>query len=726
MITLKKTTISYSCLLLLLWPEVSQGMGQNLTELSPELSPELSSELSSEQPPGTELYSAIFFAEYAPQTALEMVKRLPGFVLQEQDSEVRGLGTGAGNVLIDGSRPTTKSGGIGDALERIPASQVLRIDILRGTAGAADVAGQSVVANVVRRKQGGFRRWQMALEQGDDGRLSPVAQVSLSQPLGQWDSALKINAIKQRAPRDAQIRRYSSDGDLLQAQTETRPTTLTEVFFSGDARREFAEQTLIINARTGWSRYQPETTRPGFVGRLPDDSPDSLFSNTRDSQYYTTELGIDWLVPLQGDWQWRLVNLNNTKNWFFDTQSHSESYGEVPLVAGSQLRFDEHLTENVVRTSWSHHNADIDLSRFSLARQEYGIEVAYNNMHSGLKSNTVDQHGGTDTAITNSQTSAKVIEKRSEGFVNLNWQWRDFTLETAMAAEYSQITVAGASEADRSLFFWKPSLALTYDYNDDIQYRFNLRRSVGQLDFSDFAASADLVDGRAFSGNARLKPHRSVRAGLAFDWRFSDRGALGLEVYHQWRTDVLEQMILPSGNEALGNAGDATVKGLKLSANLPLDPFIDEGLLTVKADVLNSSFDDPLTGRSRALTKLDSPQVELDFRQDLLKSRISWGIGYQLYQESEEYFVNEYNHFRTQGRWNAFIESNRFGDLFGGLVDGLFDGVKVRLAAKNLGDEQQSRNRRVYANGRNGQLLWRQSSERNRGPVVSLTFSGSL
>jgi hypothetical protein len=681
---LKKITVGQSCLALLLWPIVSQGVEQ----------PTL-------QPSGAEVYAAAFFADYAPQTALEMVKRLPGFVLQEQDKKVRGFGSGAGNVLIDGSRPTTKSGGIGDALERIPASQVLRIDILRGTAGAADAAGQSVVANVVRHKQGGFRRWQLALEQGADGQVSPVAEVSLSQPLGQWDTALKINAIKQRAPRDAQIRRYSADGDLLLAQTETRPTTLNEVFFSGDARREFGRQTLVINARTGWSQFVPKTSRSGFVGRLPDDSPDSLFINDRDSQYYSGELGIDWRVPLQGNWQWRLVNLNNTKNWFFDTQSHNETYGESALITGSQLRFDEHLTENIVRTSWSHQSNNFDVNTFSLARQEYGIEVAYNNMASGLK------HGSTDT------TSAKVIEKRSEGFVNLSWQWRDFTLETAMAAEHSQITVAGSSEAARSLFFYKPSLALTYDYNHDIQYRFNLRRSVGQLNFSDFAASADLVDGRASSGNARLKPHRSLRAGLAFDWRFSDKGALGLEVYHQWRSDVLEQTILPSGDEALGNAGDATVRGLKLSANLPLDAFIDEGLLTVKADVLNSSFDDPVTGRSRALTELESPEVELDFRQDLLKSQISWGIGYQLYQESEEYFVNEYNHFRTEGRWNAFIESN-------------LSGSKIRLAAKNLSDEKQSRDRQVYADGRNGQLLWRQTSERNRGPIVSLTVSGAF
>ena len=75
------------------------------------------------------IYQADFFAQYTPQNALEMIERLPGFSF-DGGSNARGFGGNAGNVLIDGSRPTSKSGGLRGALVRIPAAQVERIEII--------------------------------------------------------------------------------------------------------------------------------------------------------------------------------------------------------------------------------------------------------------------------------------------------------------------------------------------------------------------------------------------------------------------------------------------------------------------------------------------------------------------------------------------------------------------------------------------------------------------
>jgi hypothetical protein len=234
---------------------------------------------------------------------------------------------------------------------------------------------------------------------------------------------------------------------------------------------------------------------------------------------------------------------------------------------------------------------------------------------------------------------------------------------------------------------------------------------VGQLDFSDYAASADLVNDRQFSGNPQLRPDSKVRAGVAWDHRFEEKGAVSLEVYHEWRSDVLEQIILPSGNQALGNAGDATVQGIKLTANLPLDWWIKDGLLTFKADFTDSSFDDPVTGNNRKLTRQDNPDISVDFRQDLVAHQLSWGLGYEAFTEREEYFVNEYNFYRTQGRWSAFIESLAYA------------GFKVRLAAANLGNERERWDRSVFDGDRNSPLLLKDQTQRRRGPSVSLTVS---
>src|SRR6185312_6035449 len=55
--------------------------------------------------------------------------------------------------LVDGTRPTAKNDDLQSILQRIPAASVERIELIRGSAPGIDMQGQSVVANVVRKKE---------------------------------------------------------------------------------------------------------------------------------------------------------------------------------------------------------------------------------------------------------------------------------------------------------------------------------------------------------------------------------------------------------------------------------------------------------------------------------------------------------------------------------------------------------------------------------------------
>ena len=70
---------------------------------------------------GVTVFEAAFFADAQPQNAMDMVMRVPGFSFDEGD-DVRGLGGAAGNVLIDGRRPASKSEPLEETVRRIPAS----------------------------------------------------------------------------------------------------------------------------------------------------------------------------------------------------------------------------------------------------------------------------------------------------------------------------------------------------------------------------------------------------------------------------------------------------------------------------------------------------------------------------------------------------------------------------------------------------------------------------
>src|SRR5262249_37899233 len=97
-------------------------------------------------------YDAEDFASQNPKTALDMIHWLPGFTFSAGDATVRGFTAAAGNVLIDGAPPTDKQFTLDQALQRIPAGLVDHIEVIRGGAHGMDMLGQSVIANIVRRK----------------------------------------------------------------------------------------------------------------------------------------------------------------------------------------------------------------------------------------------------------------------------------------------------------------------------------------------------------------------------------------------------------------------------------------------------------------------------------------------------------------------------------------------------------------------------------------------
>src|ERR1700744_2170395 len=99
---------------------------------------------------GISVYPAAFFSDSRPATANDMISRLPGFTL-DTGTSARGFAGTAGNVLIDGARPTAKTDDLSAGLNRIPAANVDHIDVIRGGAPGIDMQGQTVIANVILR-----------------------------------------------------------------------------------------------------------------------------------------------------------------------------------------------------------------------------------------------------------------------------------------------------------------------------------------------------------------------------------------------------------------------------------------------------------------------------------------------------------------------------------------------------------------------------------------------
>ncbi|HZU51013.1 MAG TPA: TonB-dependent receptor plug domain-containing protein, partial [Sphingomicrobium sp.] len=112
---------------------------------------------------GTTSYDAGYFAPFAPRTAYDIVQHVPGFQLDLGSTQtatgsvdVRGFAGTAGNVVINGQRPSTKAETLDITLQRIPAPRVVRVELSPGDRFGSDYAGKSQVLNIILSDQSGI------------------------------------------------------------------------------------------------------------------------------------------------------------------------------------------------------------------------------------------------------------------------------------------------------------------------------------------------------------------------------------------------------------------------------------------------------------------------------------------------------------------------------------------------------------------------------------------
>ena len=158
-------------------------------------------------------YDAAFFTQFNPQNALDMVRQTPGFSLDGGDGR-RGFSGAVGNLLIDGLRPSSKSQSLETLLSQIPASQVVRLELLRGAAIAGDASGASVLLNVVRTPSAGSGLWNIQLGQHSEA-IRPSGDLSYSGRSGQIEWGVGLSPeVTAAVPRllDAVMARLAGRG----------------------------------------------------------------------------------------------------------------------------------------------------------------------------------------------------------------------------------------------------------------------------------------------------------------------------------------------------------------------------------------------------------------------------------------------------------------------------------------------------------------------------------
>lgn len=689
--------------------------------------------LSQETPPtpatteGIRKFDPPYFAQFSPITAYDMVRQLPGFFIDNGDS-VRGFGATAGNVLIDGQRPSSKTA-VSEELGRIPARDIERIELIRASAaGDIDVRGYTELANVVLKHSEQVKEsttysamtWLAAYRAG--------AQAGATRNWKASDFTARLNGRIMSSPYRSELDIETTDpsGALIRSRQEYNNQTLGE---------------LLINGSLTWSPTARDTI--GLTGRAMGrtfsrdyaafnyDAADTFTGLVLD--HYTEkdighfDLGGDWEHKFSPESSLKLVSVNQLITWrpkeLFEALDPSGAQ-----VAATQLNNNLKRGEHVLRGVWTQKlGGDLTV--------EGGLEGAY-NYRDQVRSIMDSANGGVFTTRNLPVTSTKVEEDRYEAFVNSTWRTTpQLTLEAGFNYEVSTIKQTGDAQQERDFEYPKPRLVGTWTPTAENQFRLSYERKVAQLDFGEFASNVQLTQGQLTIGNPNLEPEQSWATALQWKRSIGARGSVSLTMNHARINDVQDLVpIRPAPNSAAcqsnfngpgcvftaaGNIGDGQQWGANIEATLPLDTIgVKGGQLKFNGTWNDSRVTDPITGEKRPLDNLGTYDWNIDFRQDLPALKLAWGGDYSA--------AGKYPYFRLD-ETQAFTYGPGDLDLF--IETTHFDGVTVRLAADNLGVQEARLDRRFFTPNRfpGGTFASREFQRLNNvTPVYTLSVSGSF
>lgn len=557
---------------------------------------------------GVTSYPPAFFAAQQPSTAVDMLNRIPGFTL-ENGATVRGFEGAAGNVLIDGQRPASKSDTLQDILFRIPASKVERIDIIRGGAPGIDMQGKTVLANVVQKKDNSIRGViAVADNHIDDGRDLGQVRLEASGSLNEikWEGSF-------RAARGLDDGAGAGRGALL---TAGGPTVLNSydgegdgLFYSGVGAVEapLLGGSLRVNGRILTDDFKYEEDTRVFSTPIADE--EYVYLQEQDD----TEVGLRYTRKLSAAWDLELIGLRTSRD-----RVVTENF-DGPSIA-NRLVVDRDTVETIGRAVVKYrYNPKLSF--------ELGGERAVNT----LDSETTFRRNGVFVALP--AGSVEVEEDRKELFAKAAWRpFETVTVDAGVRYEFSTISSEGDVTLGKSLRYLKPRFAVSWSPLATTQVRLRVEREVDQLNFNDFVAAGGLNQaGGVTAGNPDLNPGQAWVGEIALEQRFWTSGSVALSYRHSELSDVVDRgpVIAPGGGvfDRPENIGDGTKDIVALDLTLPFDRLGAKGAL-LKGNLTKrwSEVTDPTTGETRSQSALRGLDWNASFTWDIPQYKITWGV----------------------------------------------------------------------------------------------------
>jgi hypothetical protein len=610
------------------------------------------------------VYEAAYFAQFAPRTAYDIAQHVPGFQLDlganQNGADVRGFAGTAGNVVINGARPSTKSEALDTLLQRIPAQRVVRVELGSGDLYGSDYSGKSQVLNIILSEAGGI-----------DGNVTASATRRYT---GFIQPNVSGNIVVRRGPSTVNVSAGTGFNKQFEEGTDTLVDTATgdlvefrrkhNVYANKNpfiaaayALEHGSDDAYRINVR--WQPNRFDLTQRNRVSPVDDpEHDDSLFQHYKDPVF---ELGGDITQPLAKGAIKFVALATRRKRHDFDQYVQRDGLiddgGQVN--GGFDQLIDARRNETIGRVSWTR----ADLLGVSF---EVGAEAAYNTLDDHVELNAVDENG-VRVPIDLSIADATVKEKRGEVYVSVGKTLSPtLRLDGGVNYEFSNLKVRGDAIADRTLKFLKPNITLDWKPGGGWHTQFSIKRTVAQLDFYDFISVGDLSTKRINGGNAELQPQRTWEFRATVDHALFGDGLFKLDLGHdlvsmlQDRILICDEVDHPGDPDFCADAPGNLGTGRRYFASLTLDAPLGtlwKGLRAkLTSTIQRTRVEDPINGQKRSWSGFFP-----DWQWDLTVRRDAGALsyGFEVFDNKSITFfrTDEFDsNFNGAPGWNAFVE----------------------------------------------------------------------
>ncbi|MBR9826995.1 MAG: hypothetical protein GYB36_14530 [Alphaproteobacteria bacterium] len=660
------------------------------------------------QPEESRVYEPAFFIAFAPQTALEMVERLPGFTLEEAD-EGRGLGQGGTNVLLNGQLITGKGEAATTQIAQISARNVVQIEILDG--GTLDIPGfTGLVANIVTQRSNwtGSMLWEPEFKSSDEAEWLN-GNIALSGSFSDLDLSLALSSTAVRQTFVGPEELEDADGFVFERRDESlaiagdQPMLSTSLSWQGDGDQQFnarASLSQLDLTRQQISRTEAVSTR-GFDG-LSIGRFDQVRRNTR--------LDFDYTRPALGGSLKFIAALAHTDNGAITRSTTRQPDGV--RIADQSFEENSLSNEHILRLeqNWGGNGRSWQLAGEAVSNT---LELDT----SLLAYDLVDE----ERISARSESTTRIEEARGEVTLAHSRDLREeLDLQLSLGAERSTLS-QGAIE--RSFFRPKGFVAITWRPRPSWTLSARVAREVGQISFRDFATSVSLFEQVTTENNPELVPEQSWEFSARAEHRWTAGHILTMELEHADIEDLVDQIPLGASGNAIGNIPNASRTSMRAQLTLEgAELGLPGAQLELRGQWRSSSVTDPIGGFERDIGGLILRDIRADFRHDIPGTLWAYGFSLQdrelapTYRSSLIQYRNVPPGALTPGENSVFIEhANMFG-------------LRARLELAELLDQNSNFSRRIYDGRRDSDLIDRIETRSRElgGPHVRISLARSF